>query len=63
MYAHDAVIDFAAAAQPLPPSANRVRAAFGGARFIDAANGLGMSVLACHEPLTAVAQRRAIPLD
>jgi hypothetical protein len=59
----DAVVDFAATAQPLPPDADRLRAALGRSRFIDAADRLGMGVLARDQPLALVAHARFVPLD
>lgn len=63
MDADDAVVDLAATAEPLPPSPNRVAAAFGRARFIDAADRLGVGMFACQQLLALVADGLLIPLD
>jgi hypothetical protein len=63
MDADDAVVHLAATAEPLPPRPDRMRAALGGARFIDTADGLGMTMVAGHQLLTAVADVTFIPLD
>ena len=63
MHTDDAVIDFAATAQPLPRGADGLVAALGRSRFIDAANRLGMGMVACHDLLALIAEARAIPLD
>ena len=63
MHTDDAVIDFAATAQPLPRGADRLITALGRSRFVDAADRLGMAMIACHQLLALVANARAIPLD
>ena len=63
MHADDTVLDFAATAQPLPRGAHRLVAALGRSRFIDAADGFRMAVLACHQLLALVAHGILIPLD
>ena len=63
MHADDAVIDFAATAQPLPCGANGLVTALGRPRFIDAANRLHCAMVACHQLLALVADAGAIPLD
>ena len=63
MHSDDAVIDLAAAAQPLPRGADRFLTALGRSRFIDAADRLGMAMVARHQLLALVANSRAIPLD
>jgi hypothetical protein len=63
MHADDAVIDFAAAAQPLPCGANSLVTALGRSRFIDAANRQKMAMVACHQMLALVTDAGAIPLD
>lgn len=63
MHADDAVIDFAAAAQPLPCGANGLVAALDRPRFIDTANRLGVALVACHHLLALVANLLLIPLD
>ncbi len=63
MHADDAVVDLAATAQPLPRGTHGLVAALGRSRFIDAADGLGVLVVACHQLLTLVAEGAFIPLD
>ena len=63
MHTDDAVIHFAATAQPLSRGADRLVAALGRSRFIDAADRLGMPMVAGHQLLALVAKTRAIPLD
>jgi hypothetical protein len=63
MHTDDAVIDLAATTQPLPRGANGLIAALGRPRFIDAADGLGMAVVARHQLLALVANGPVIPLD
>jgi hypothetical protein len=63
MDADDTVVHLATTAKPLPPRPDGMRAALGGARFIDAADGLGMTVVAGHQLLTPVADVTFIPLD
>jgi hypothetical protein len=63
MHADDTVFDLAATAQPLPPGADRLGAALGRSRFIDAADRLGVAVVACHQLLALVAKFLLIPLD
>jgi hypothetical protein len=63
MHADDAVIDFAATAQPLPRGADGLIAALGRSRFIDTADRLGVSVLTGDQPLALVADAAFIPLD
>lgn len=63
MHADDTVIDLATTAQPLPPDARGLRAALGRARFVQAADGLGMSMFAGHHALAIVAYAGLIPLD
>jgi hypothetical protein len=63
MHADDTVIDLAATAQPLPPGADGLLTALGRPRFIDAADRLGVAVLACHQLLALVANFLLIPLD
>ena len=63
MHSDDAVIDFAATAQPLPRGADGLVAALGRSRFIDAADRLGVAMVACHQLLTLVADGAFIPLD
>ena len=63
MHADDAVIDFAATAQPLPCGADGLVTALGRSRLIDAAEGLGVALAASHQLLALVANTGAIPLD
>jgi hypothetical protein len=63
MHADDAVVNLAATAEPLPPGPDRFDAALGRSRFIDAADGLGVGVLARDQLLALVAEARSIPLD
>jgi hypothetical protein len=63
MHTDDAVIDLAATTQPLPGGAHGLIAAFGRPRFIDAADGLGMLVVASHHLLALVANGLLVPLD
>ena len=63
MHADDAVVDLAAATQPLPRGADGMHAALGRAGFVQAADGLRVSVIAGDEPLAVVAQAGFIPLD
>jgi hypothetical protein len=51
----DAVIDFAATAQPLSGSTDGLIAALGRSRFIDTADRFGMGVIARQQLLAAVA--------
>jgi hypothetical protein len=63
MHTNDAVIDFAATAQPLPRGADGLGAALGRTRFIDAADCFRVAMVACHQLLTLVAKGLLIPLD
>ena len=63
MHANDTVIDLAATAQPLPRGADGLVTALGRSRFINAADGLGVALIACHQVLALVANTGAIPLD
>jgi hypothetical protein len=63
MHADDAVIDLAATAQPLPPDADGLIAALGRARFINAADGEGMTMRLGDNSLALVAHAAFIPLD
>ena len=63
MHADDAVIDFAATAQPLSRGTNGLVAALGRSRFIDAADCFRVAVVACHQLLALVAHGLLIPLD
>jgi hypothetical protein len=63
MHADDAIIDFAATAQPLPCGANGLVTALGRSRFIDATNRLKVAVVPCHQLLALVTDAGAIPLD
>jgi len=63
MDADDAVVHLAATAQPLPSGADRLVAALGRSRFIDAADRLRVGVFASNQLLALVADARSIPLD
>jgi len=63
MHADNAVFDLAATTQPLSRSADRMRAALGGSRFVKAADGLLVRVLAGDQPLAVVPHTLFIPLD
>jgi hypothetical protein len=63
MHADNAVVDLAATTQPLPRGADSMHAGFGRSRFINAADGRPVCVLAGDQPLTVVAHTRFIPLD
>jgi hypothetical protein len=63
MHADDAVVYLAAITQPLPRGAGGMHAALGRARFVNAAEGLLMSVLAGNQLLAAVPYTVFIPLD
>jgi len=63
MHADDAVVHLAATTQPLPRGGGGVHAALGCGRFVQAAKGLLMSVLAGNQLLAVVAYTVFIPLD
>ncbi len=63
MDTNDTVIDLTTTAQPLPVRANGLVPALGGPRFINAADGVGMGVLACDQLLAGVAECAFVPLD
>jgi len=63
MHADNAVVDLAAASQPLPRGADGMRAALGRSRFVNAANGLRLSMLASNQPLAVIPHTGFIPLD
>lgn len=63
MHADDAVVNLAATAEPLPPGADRLVAALGRSRFINAADRLGVGVFARNQLLALVADAASIPLD
>jgi hypothetical protein len=63
MHTHHAVLDLAATAQPLPRGADRLLAALGRPRFINAADRVRVAMFAGHQLLTLVAHRLLIPLD
>jgi hypothetical protein len=63
MYADDTVVDLATATQPLPRGTDGMHAALGRAGFVQAADGLRVSVFAGDEPLAFVAHLGFIPLD
>jgi hypothetical protein len=63
MHADDAVVDLAATTQPLPRGANGRHAALESSGFVQAADGLLVSVFASDQPLAVVAHADLIPLD
>jgi hypothetical protein len=63
MHADDAVVHLAAIPQPLPRGSDGMHAALGRGRFVQAAEGLLMSVLAGNQLLAVVACTVFIPLD
>ncbi len=63
MHDDDAVVDLAAATQPLPRGADGMHAALGRSRFVKAANGLLVSVFAGDQLLALVAHAALLPLD
>jgi hypothetical protein len=56
MHTDDAVIHFAATAQPLPRGADGLLAALGRSRFINATDCFRVAMVACHQLLTLVAR-------
>jgi hypothetical protein len=63
MHTDDTVLDLAATAQPLPRGTDRLLAALGRPRFIDAADRFRVMVVASYQLLTLVAHALLIPLD
>jgi hypothetical protein len=63
MHADDAIVDLAATTQPLPCGADGMATALGRAGFIQAADGLRVSVLTGDQPLALVPNAGLIPLD
>jgi hypothetical protein len=63
MHADDTVVNLTATTQPLPRGAHGMRAALGRSRFVNAANGLLVSMLASNQPLAVVSHTGFIPLD
>jgi hypothetical protein len=63
MHADDAVVDLAAATQPLPRGTDGMHAALGRSRFVKAADGLLVSVFAGDQLLALVTHTALIPLD
>jgi hypothetical protein len=63
MHADDAVVYLAATTQPLPRGADGLHAALGRSRFVQAADGLRVSVRARDQPLALVPDAGLIPLD
>jgi hypothetical protein len=59
----DAVVDLALTAEPLPTGADRLIAALGRSRFINATDRLSVGVIACDQLLALVADAALIPLD
>jgi len=63
MHADDAVVDLAATTEPLARGADRMRAALRRSRFVQAADGFLMRMLAGDQLLTVVPHTEFIPLD
>ncbi len=63
MHTDDAVIDLATTPQPLPRNADSMHATLGCPGFVQAANGLLVSMFAGHQPLALVPHAGLIPLD
>lgn len=63
MHTDDTILDLAATAQPLPCGADRLVAALGRSRFIDAADRFRVVVVACHQLLALVTNGLLVPLD
>jgi hypothetical protein len=63
MHTNDAVVDLATTTQPLPSGADSMHTALDRSRFVQAADGLSMSVFAGDYPLTFVPHLRLLPLD
>jgi hypothetical protein len=63
MHADHAVVHLAAIPQPLPRGSDGMHAALGRGRFVQAAEGLLMSVLAGNQLLAVVPYTVFIPLD
>jgi hypothetical protein len=63
MHANDAVVDLATTAQPLSCGARGMAATLGRARFVEAADRLGVSMFEGNQPLAVVAHAGLIPLD
>jgi len=61
--ADDAIVHFAEAPQPLPSGADRMAPALGRSRFVQAADGCGVSMIASDQALAHVAQFAFFPLD
>jgi hypothetical protein len=63
MHADHAVVDLAATPQPLPRGAGGMRTALGRCGFVNAADGLPVSVLVSDQPLAVIPHAGFIPLD
>jgi hypothetical protein len=63
MHADDAIVHLAAITQPLPRGADGMHAALGRACFVNAADGLVVSVIAGNQLLAIVPHIVFIPLD
>ena len=63
MHADDAVVHLAATTQPLPRGTDGLVAALGRSRFVNAADGLHVSVFAGDPLLALVPHASLIPLD
>ena len=62
MHTHYTIVDLAGCAAVLPLHRGGMTALFGMTGFVHSSDGLGMSVLAGHEPLDAVAHTQVIPM-
>ena len=63
MHADDTVVNLTATTQPLPRGADGMGTALGRSRFVKAADGLLVRVLAGDQPLAVVPHTGFIPLD
>ena len=63
MHSHDAVVDLAPVAVPLPRDAHRVVAALGRPGLVHHADRLRVSMLLGHDLLATVEEFLFIPLD
>jgi hypothetical protein len=63
MHADDAIVNLAATTQPLPRGADGMVAALGRSRFVQAADGLLVGMLAGDQALAVVAHPGLMPLD
>jgi hypothetical protein len=63
MHADHTVVNLATTTQPLSRGTDGMLAALRRSRFVNAADGLFVSMLAGNQPLTVVAHTGFIPLD